>query len=37
VRFRVRLEQAGTDWIVTEARVKGSDHNPLDIIDKGSR
>lgn len=36
VRFRVRLEQAGTDWIVTEAKVRESDRNPLKIIDDGS-
>lgn len=35
VRFRVRLEQAGADWIVTESKIKGSDRNPLEIIDKG--
>jgi hypothetical protein len=36
VRFRVRLEQAGPDWIVTEAKVRESDRNPLKIIDDGS-
>lgn len=34
VHFRVRLEQAGTDWIVTDTKVRESEHNPLDIIDK---
>lgn len=34
VRFRVRLEQAGPDWIVTEAKVRESDRNPLKIIDE---
>jgi hypothetical protein len=36
VRFRVRLEQAGPDWIVTESKVRESDRNPLKIIDDGS-
>jgi len=36
LRFRVRLEQAGTDWIVTDATTRGSDPNPLYIIDKGT-
>ena len=36
VRFRVRLEQAGTDWIVTDAKVRETDQNPLTILDKGS-
>lgn len=36
MRFRVRLEQAGTDWIVTDAKVRKSDRNPLSIIDNGS-
>ncbi len=36
VRFRVRLEQAGPDAIVTEAKVRESDRNPLKIIDDGS-
>lgn len=35
VRFRVRLERAGTDWIATYAKVKESDSNPLYLIDKG--
>jgi hypothetical protein len=36
VRFRVRLEQAGPDWIVTEARIREANRNPLKIIDDGS-
>lgn len=35
VRFRIRLEEAGTDWIVAEARIKESNPNPLLIIDGG--
>jgi len=27
VKFRVRLEQAGTDWIVTESKLKESNRN----------
>ena len=36
VHFRVRVERAGTDWIVTDAKVRDSDRNPLYIIDQGS-
>lgn len=36
VRFRVRLEQAGPDWIVTEAKIRETDRNPLKIIDDGA-
>ena len=36
VRFRVRLERAGIDWIVTEAKIRESDQNPLNIIDDGT-
>jgi hypothetical protein len=35
LKFRVRLEQAGSDWIVTSSKIKESDRNPLYIIDKG--
>lgn len=37
VRFWVRLEKAGTDWIVTDVKIKQSDSNPLYIIDKAAR
>ena len=37
VRFRVRLERAGVDWLVTTAKIKESNRNPLNIIDKGDR
>ena len=35
VRFRVRLEQAGADWLPTTTKVKESKRNPLNIIDNG--
>ena len=34
VKFQVRLEAAGTDWIVTESKFKESDRNPLSIVDQ---
>lgn len=34
LRFRVRLEHAGADWIVTESKFKESDRNPLSILDQ---
>ena len=37
LRFLVRLEPAGVDLIVTDARIKASESNPLYIIDKGTR
>jgi len=37
VRSWVRLEKAGTDWIVTDAKIKYSDSNPLYIIDKAAQ
>ncbi|HJN09878.1 MAG: hypothetical protein QGG09_17355 [Pirellulaceae bacterium] len=36
-RFRVRIEQAGADWIVTDAKIRESDPNPLTIIHKDTR
>lgn len=33
VRFRVRLEQAGGDWVVVDAKLKQAQRNPLLIID----
>lgn len=35
VRFLIRLDEPATDWIVTEARIKESNPNPLLIIDRG--
>ncbi|MCP5112810.1 MAG: hypothetical protein GY953_18440 [bacterium] len=35
IRFRVRLEQAGGDWVVVDARIRQSSRNPLLIIDPG--
>ena len=34
VKFRVRLEQAGADWIVTDSKMKESARNPLTILDQ---
>lgn len=34
VKLRVRLEQAGADWIVTESKFKESDRNPLSVLDQ---
>ena len=34
LKFRVRLQQAGTDWIVTNSKTKASDSNPLTILEQ---
>jgi hypothetical protein len=33
LRFRVRLEQAGADWIVTHAKIRETTPNPLNLFD----
>ncbi len=33
LRFRVRLEQAGADWIVTAAKIRETTPNPLNLFD----
>jgi hypothetical protein len=33
VKFRVRIEQAGADWIVSQASIKESGRNPLSVLD----
>ena len=35
LKFRVRLQQAGMDWIVTDSKTKASDRNPLYILEQG--
>ena len=37
VRFRIRLEQAGVDWIVTAAKIREATPNPLSLADKQDR
>jgi hypothetical protein len=34
VRFRVRLEQAGADWIVTDSKLKESVRNPMKVLEE---
>ena len=33
LRFRIRLEQAGADWIVTAAKIRETTPNPLNLFD----
>ena len=33
VRLRLRMEQGGTDWIITELTLRESNRNPLSVLD----